>query len=243
MKEVEYEILHTRPLTADVFELTLRGDTGAITAPGQFLDLKIPGYYLRRPISVCDWDAGRAALVCRVAGAGTAQLRAMRAGEKLAALSGLGNGYDMTKSGDRPLLIGGGAGVPPLYGLCRRLIEKGRTPRVILGFNTAAERFFEEEFQALGAETAVTTADGSYGIRGFVTDAMKGLDFTSFYACGPAPMFRAILRATDRPGQLSLEARMGCGFGACMGCTIETVNGPKRICKDGPVFDREALTW
>jgi dihydroorotate dehydrogenase electron transfer subunit len=243
MKEVEYEILHNQPLTADVFNLTLRGDTSDITAPGQFLNLKIPGLYLRRPISVCDWDEGRAALICRAVGAGTAKLQAMKAGEKISALSGLGNGYDMARSGDRPLLIGGGAGVPPLYGLCARLVEQGKKPTVILGFNTASEKFLQAEFEDLGVRTIVTTADGSFGVKGFVTDAMKELDFTFFYACGPTPMFRAILRATEKPGQLSLEARMGCGFGACMGCSIETADGPKRICRDGPVFDREVLKW
>jgi len=243
MNEIVYELTKNRPLTADVFELTLAGDTSPITAPGQFLELKLPGLYLRRPISVCDWRENRVTLVVRAVGAGTALLQKMAPGGTLPALAGLGNGYALSACGSRPLLVGGGAGVPPLYGLCRRLLLSGRRPAVVLGFNTGAECFYEDEFRALGVPVTVTTADGSRGARGFVTDALAGLGFTDFCACGPEPMFRALLRATDKPGQLSLEARMGCGFGACMGCTVETAGGPRRVCRDGPVFRREELLW
>ena len=243
MREILYTVARNRPLTRGVFELTLEGDTSPITAPGQFLELKLPGLYLRRPISVCDWREGSATVVCRVVGAGTALLQKLLPGDTLPALAGLGSGYELAACGDRPLLVGGGAGVPPLYGLCRRLLLLGKRPAVLLGFNTGDECFYEDEFRALGVPVTVTTADGSRGVRGFVTDALACLDFTDFCACGPEPMFRALLRATSKPGQLSLEARMGCGFGACMGCTIETADGPRRICKDGPVFKREALLW
>ena len=220
----------------------MTGDTSAITAPGQFLDLRLPGFYLRRPISVCDWDETRVTLLYKVVGGGTDWLSKCEPGDKIDALSGLGNGFDVNVCGKVTLVIGGGIGIPPMYGLAKRLLAAGKTPVAVLGFNTAAERFCEAEFQTLGVEAVVTTADGSYGVRGFVTDALPER-FDTLCACGPLPMLKALCIRTDKPGQLSLEARMGCGFGACMGCTIDTVNGPKRVCREGPVFRREELKW
>ena len=242
MNEVTYTIAENAPIAPGVFRLILTGDTSAITAPGQFLDLRLPGFYLRRPISVCDWDETRVTLLYKVVGGGTDWLSRCPAGQTLDALSGCGNGFDVAACGAAALLIGGGIGIPPMYGLAKRLLAAGKTPVAVLGFNTAAERFCEAEFQALGVETIVATADGSYGVRGFVTDALPE-QFDTLCACGPLPMLRALCARTGRPGQLSLEARMGCGFGACMGCTIDTVNGPKRVCREGPVFRREELKW
>ena len=230
------------PLTATTWRMTLLGDTSAITAPGQFVNLALEGRFLRRPLSVCDWEPGRLTLVYKVVGSGTAQLSRMTPGQTLDVLLGLGNGYDLSASGEKPLLLGGGVGVPPLYGLCKRLIAEGNRPAVVLGFNTAEEIFFEAEFRALGADVTVATADGSYGTKGFVTDALPET-YTHFYACGPEPMLRAVCKATTTSGQLSFEQRMGCGFGACMGCTCETLTGHKRICKEGPVLRKEELLW
>ena len=242
MKEVTYTVLENTPLTDSVFRLRLAGDTTAITAPGQFLELRLPGLYLRRPLSVCDWDVEGLTVLYKVVGAGTVQLSQARPGQRLDALSGLGNGFDLGACGNTTLVIGGGIGVPPMYGLARRLLAAGKTPVAILGFNTASERFYEDEFRALGIQTILTTADGSCGVRGFVTDALPE-QYDTFCACGPLPMLRALCRAADKPGFLSLEARMGCGFGACMGCTIETADGPKRVCREGPVFRKEVLLW
>ena len=240
MNEVTYTIAENAPIAPGVFRLILTGDTSAITAPGQFLDLRLPGFYLRRPISVCDWDETRVTLLYKVVGGGTDWLSRCPAGQTLDALSGCGNGFDVAACGAAVLLIGGGIGIPPMYGLAKRLLAAGKTPVAVLGFNTAAERFCEAEFQALGVETIVATADGSYGVRGFVTDALPE-QFDTLCACGPLPMLRALCARTGRPGQLSLEARMGCGFGACMGCTIDPVTGPTRVCREGPGFRREAL--
>ena len=242
MNEVIYTIAENAPIAPGVFRLILTGDTSAITAPGQFLDLRLPGFYLRRPISVCDWDETRVTLLYKVVGGGTDWLSRCAAGQTLDALSGCGNGFDVAACGAAALLIGGGIGIPPMYGLAKRLLAAGKTPVAVLGFNTTAERFYEGNFRALGVETVVATADGSYGVRGFVTDALPER-FDTLCACGPLPMLRALCARTDKPGQLSLEARMGCGFGACMGCTIDTVNGPKRVCREGPVFRREELKW
>ena len=243
MREERFAVRSNRMLAPAVFELVLDGDTAAVTAPGQFVNIRVEGCYLRRPLSVCDWDAGTLTLIYKVVGKGTAHLAAMTPGQTLDLLIALGNGYDLTTAGDRPLLIGGGAGVPPMYGLCRRLLAEGRKPRVILGFNTASEVFYEDRFRALGAEVTVTTADGSYGTPGFVTAAMDDAPYTYFYTCGPMPMFRAVDRAARTSGQFSFEERMGCGFGACMGCTCKTKYGAKRICKDGPVLRREEIVW
>ncbi len=240
MKEVIFTIVENIPLTSAVFKMVLEGNTSQITAPGQFVEIAVPGRFLRRPISVCDWSENSLTLIYKVVGSGTADLSTMTPGTTLNILTGLGNGYDLSVSGDAPLLLGGGVGVPPMYGLCKALLAEGKTPTVILGFNTAAEVFYEDAFRALGVEVLVTTVDGSRGIKGFVTDAMT-VPYTYFYTCGPGPMLRAIDRVAKTSGQFSLEERMGCGFGACMGCTIETKVGPRRVCKDGPVFCREEV--
>ena len=242
MKQVIYTILENTPLTASVYRMALRGDTAPITAPGQFVNLQLNGLYLRRPISVCDVEGDRLTLIYKVVGKGTEQLARMAPGTALDALSGLGNGYDLSCAGERPVLIGGGVGVPPLYLLARRLLDQGKPVVVCLGFNAADEVFYEEEFRALGADVTVTTADGSYGSKGFVTDALP-IEYSYFYTCGPEPMLKAVYRATKTDGQFSFEERMGCGFGACMGCSCKTVTGCKRICRDGPVLEKGEILW
>ena len=243
MEQRFFQVLENRQIARDVFRMTLSGDTGAIGAPGQFVNIRIEGCFLRRPISVCDWSADTLTLLYKVVGEGTAKLAAAPAGETLDLLVGLGNGYDTARSGERPLLIGGGVGVPPLYGLCKRLVSEGKTPTVILGFNNREDVFYEAEFRALGARVLVTTVDGSYGQRGFVTDALEGLSYTHFYTCGPEPMLKAVFRASVGDGQFSFEERMGCGFGACMGCSCKTLTGYKRICKEGPVLRKGEILW
>ena len=238
-----FKIKENTRLTETVWQMRLVGDTSAITAPGQFVNIQLDGLYLRRPISVCDCVGDTLTLVYKVVGKGTEQMSRMTAGEELDVLTGLGNGYEIAAAGDAPLLLGGGVGVPPLYMLAKQLIAAGKTVTVILGFNTKAEIFYEEEFRALGANVIVATADGSYGVRGFVTNAMEDLDYTYFYTCGPEPMLRAVYAATKTEGQFSFEERMGCGFGACMGCSCKTVTGYKRICKDGPVLKKEEILW
>lgn len=241
-KQNKYKILSNEPLTKDVYKMMLEGDTEYITAPGQFINIALDGKYLRRPISVCDYDEDCITIIYKVVGEGTEQMSALKIGTVLDVLTGLGNGYDISKS-TKPLLIGGGVGVPPMYNLAKTLIANGQVPTVILGFNTADEVFYEQEFKTLGCDTFVTTADGSYGIKGFVTDALDGIDFDYFYTCGPLPMFKAIYNAVDKDGQFSFEERMGCGFGACMGCSCKTKYGNKRICKDGPVLEKEEIIW
>ena len=244
MKQRLFEIVSNRRLAPNVFEMVLRGDCSAVAAPGQFVNLRLDGFYLRRPISVCNVDGDALTLIYKVVGRGTEAMSRMQPGEKLDALVGLGNGYSLDECGDRPMLIGGGAGVPPMYLLARRLLARGADVTVVLGFNAREEIFYEEEFRALGAKVVVATADGSYGVRGFVTDAMKQLSAPSAVcACGPEPMLKAVYNAADVPGQFSFESRMGCGFGACMGCTCKTKYGAKRICKDGPVLRREEIVW
>ena len=243
MKQSFFTILENKALTKDVFRMILSGDTSDITNCGQFVNILLDGFFLRRPISVCDYDENTLTLVYKVVGQGTEKMSGMEPGEKLDILTGLGNGYNLEKSGDKPVLLGGGVGVPPLYNLCKKLIKKGAKPTVILGFNTKDEIFYEEEFKALGAETIVTTVDGSCGIKGFVTDALKDVDYSFFYTCGPEPMLRAIGKAAKTKGQYSFEERMGCGFGACMGCSCKTKYGNKRICKDGPVLVKEEIIW
>lgn len=243
MEQVLFTVRENVRLTAEVCRMVLEGDTRAITAPGQFIDLRVPGFTLRRPISVCDWDGETVTIVYKVVGAGTAELERMSPGERLDALVGLGNGFDTARSGRRPLLVGGGVGTPPLYALCRALWEEGKKPVVVLGFRTAGEILLSEEFAALGAEVHITTEDGSAGRKGFVTAVMPELDYTYLYACGPIPMLRAVDGAAKTGGQLSFEERMGCGFGVCMGCSWMTKNGSKRICADGPVLEREELIW
>ena len=241
-KQTQFTILENAPLTASVYRMVLRGDTSAITAPGQFVNIALDGKFLRRPISVCDYDASTLTLIYKVVGSGTAQLSAMGGGT-LDILTGLGNGYDISAAGDAPVLIGGGVGVPPMYRLAKDLTATGKTVSVILGFNTGSEIFLREEFEALGCKVIVTTADGSVGLRGFVTDALKDMDYSYFYACGPEPMLKAVYKASKAPGQMSFEERMGCGFGACMGCSCKTLTGYKRICKDGPVMKKEEIQW
>ncbi len=242
MKQVILTITENTPLTASVYRMRLAGDVSAVTRAGQFVNLQLDGKYLRRPISVCDMDEQSVTILYKVVGGGTAQMAQMPSGTTVDVLTGLGNGYDLTLAGDRPLLLGGGVGVPPLYRLAKELIAAGKTVTVILGFNTRDEVFYEEEFRALGAQVTVTTADGSYGTRGFVTDAMPN-DYTYFYTCGPEPMLKAVYKATATSGQFSFEERMGCGFGACMGCSCKTITGYKRICKEGPVMQKEEILW
>ena len=242
MKQSIFTILENTALTRDVYKMVLEGDTRPITAPGQFVNIKLEGKFLRRPISVCDWSENTLTIIYKVVGKGTEQMSEMVAGQKLDILTGLGNGYDMTLAGDHPVLIGGGVGVPPMYGLAKRLAEQGVRFSVILGFNTQSEIFYEEQFKALGASVQVTTVDGSYGIKGFVTDALN-MDYTYFYTCGPEPMLKAVYKATSTSGQMSFEERMGCGFGACMGCSCKTLTGYKRICKEGPVMKKEEILW
>lgn len=241
-KQNKYNVLSNTPLTKDVYKMVLGGDTQYITAPGQFINIQLDGRFLRRPISVCDYDGECITIIYKVVGAGTQQMSEMSEGAVLDVLTGLGNGYDISKS-TKPLLIGGGVGVPPMYNLAKALIANGQKPTVVLGFNTKDEVFYEDEFNSLGCTTLVTTVDGSYGIKGFVTDAMADVDYDYFYTCGPLPMFKAVYNATKTSGQFSFEERMGCGFGACMGCSCKTKYGNKRICKDGPVLVKEEIIW
>ena len=243
MKDVNLIIKSNACIAPTVFKMVLSGDASDITAPGQFVNFKLDGLYLRRPISVCDYTDNELTVIYKVVGEGTEQMSKMQAGESILTLTGLGNGYDTTKSGDAPLLLGGGVGIPPMYNLAKTLIAEGKKVKVVLGFNKAEEIFYEEEFKGLGCDVYVCTADGSYGIRGFVTTAMEKLDYTYFYTCGPLPMFKAINKVAHGSGQLSFEERMGCGFGACMGCSCKTITGYKRICKDGPVLEREEILW
>ena len=242
MKQSIFTIVSNAALTDSVYKMVLQGDTSAITAPGQFVNIKLEGMFLRRPISVCDVEGDKLTIIYKVVGKGTEAMSRMSAGE-LDILNGLGNGYDLTVSGEKPVLLGGGVGVPPMYKLAKELIAQGKKVSVILGFNTKNEIFYEEEFKNLGAEVFVTTVDGSYGIRGFVTDALKDMDYTYFYTCGPEPMLKAVYRASVTSGQMSFEERMGCGFGACMGCSCKTLTGYKRICKEGPVMRKEEILW
>ena len=243
MKQSIFTIITNTALTKDVYRMVLAGDTSAITASGQFVNILLDGFYLRRPISVCDWDAETLTIVYKVVGHGTEAMSKMAPGQALDILTGLGNGYDLTLAGQRPVLIGGGVGVPPMYGCAKKLCELGVKPTVILGFNTAGEIFYEDEFKALGCETIVTTVDGSYGVKGFAVAPLEALDYTYFYTCGPEPMLKAVYKATATSGQMSFEERMGCGFGACMGCSCKTLTGYKRICKDGPVMKKEEILW
>ncbi len=242
MKQSVFTILSNEPLTKNVYKMVLSGDTSAITAPGQFVNIRLEGHFLRRPISVCDYDDATLTIIYKVVGKGTEAMSRMRSGQ-LDILTGLGNGYDLTLSGNTPVLLGGGVGVPPMYRLAKDLIAQGKAVSVILGFNTADEVFYQEEFNALGCQVTVTTADGSYGTPGFVTDALKHISYSYFYACGPEPMLKAVCNATTTSGQMSFEERMGCGFGACMGCSCKTLTGYKRICKDGPVMKKEEILW
>ena len=243
MKQSIFEIISNEALTDSVYKMVLGGDTSAITAPGQFVNIQLSGKFLRRPISVCDYDEKTLTIVYKVVGKGTAQMAAMAAGESLDILTGLGNGYDLSLSGDRPVLLGGGVGVPPMYNLAKKLIAEDKKVSVILGFNTKSEIFYEEEFKKLGCKVTVTTVDGSYGVKGFVTTALEAMDYTYFYTCGPEPMLKAVYKTSKTSGQMSFEERMGCGFGACMGCSCKTLTRYKRICKEGPVMKKEEILW
>ena len=243
MKQSIFTVKENVALTSTVYKMLLVGDTSDITNCGQFVNIKLDGLFLRRPISVCDCEGDTLTLIYKVVGEGTEQMCKMQPGKELDVLTGLGNGYDTALSGGKPLLLGGGVGVPPLYMLCKKLIAEGKTPSVILGFNTKDEVFCKEEFAKLGVKVTVTTVDGSEGVKGFVTDAMKDEEYTYFYTCGPEPMLKAIYKTSVTEGQFSFEERMGCGFGACMGCSCKTVTGYKRICKDGPVLRKEEILW
>ncbi len=242
MKQGIFEIIDNIALTESVYKMTLKGDVSHITAPGQFVNIQIDGLFLRRPISVCDVSGDILTIIYKVVGKGTAKMAKMSGGV-LDVLTGLGNGYDLSLSGDKPVLLGGGVGVPPMYLLAKMLIAQGKKVSVILGFNTKSEVFYEDAFRALGAEVTVTTVDGSYGEKGFVTDVLKNLQYSYFYTCGPEPMLKAVYQVSQTSGQMSFEKRMGCGFGACMGCSCKTITGYKRICKEGPVLQKEEILW
>ena len=242
MKQGIFKISLNEKLVDNVYKMVLIGDTSDITACGQFINIQLDGLYLRRPISVCDCDENSVTIIYKVVGKGTEQMSQMSVGEELDVLTSLGNGYDLSLSGDAPVLLGGGVGVPPLYMTAKKLIADGKKVSVILGFNTASEVFYEQEFKALGCDVTVTTVDGSYGVKGFVTNAYPE-NYTYFYTCGPEPMLKAIYKTATTSGQMSFEERMGCGFGACMGCSCKTITGYKRICKDGPVMLKEEILW
>ena len=243
MKDVLLKVISNKKIAKNTYESILEGDVSDVTAAGQFVNIKLDGFFLRRPISVCEVEGNRLTIIYKAVGQGTEKMAAAEEGTVWQTLTGLGNGYDLTESGDRPLLLGGGAGVPPMYELCKRLVGEGKSPTVILGFGSADEVFYKEKFAALGAKVIVCTADGTEGVKGFVTDGMKDVDYTYFYTCGPEPMLKAVYKATTTSGQFSFEERMGCGFGACMGCSCKTVTGYKRICKDGPVLRKEEILW
>ncbi|MGM9522013.1 MAG: dihydroorotate dehydrogenase electron transfer subunit [Oscillospiraceae bacterium] len=242
MKKGIFEIISNREIARNTYEMVLTGDTSGISRPGQFVNIELEGFYLRRPISVCDWTDGSLTIIYKAVGRGTRYMAELAPGAELDILSGLGNGYNTELSGEKPLLIGGGAGVPPMYALAKKLVSDNKQVSVILGFNSSDEVFYEDKFAALGTDVKVTTADGSYGIKGFVTDAMD-LTYSHTYACGPEPMLRAVYAKSTTGGQYSFEERMGCGFGACMGCSCKTKYGNKRICKDGPVLTKEEIIW
>lgn len=240
-----YTVISNTPLTKDVYRMVLEGDTEWITRPGQFVNIELEGLYLRRPISISDWDERTITIIYKVVGRGTEQMSKMAQGVKLDLLTGLGNGFDTSIESERPLLVGGGVGVPPLYRLAKDLLAQGKQVSVVLGFNTSSEIFYADEFKALGVDLYISTADGSMGVKGFVTDAIREAEikFDYFYSCGPLPMLRALCDCCEVSGELSFEERMGCGFGACMGCSCKTLAGNKRICKDGPVMKREEIIW
>ncbi len=243
MKQQIVKILSNKKIAKDIMKMVLEGDTSSLSKPGQFINIKLDGKYLRRPISVCDYDDNTITIIYKIVGSGTEQMAEMKAGESLDILNGLGNGFDTSLSGEDPVLIGGGVGVPPMYGVCKELVNSGKNVKVILGFNTADDVFYKDEFEKLGAKVYIATADGSVGTKGFVTDVLKDIDYSYFFTCGPSPMFKAIEGIAKTSGQYSFEERMGCGFGACMGCSCKTKYGNKRICKDGPVLIREEIIW
>ena len=243
MKQTILTVTENICIAPQVYKLTLCGDVSDITKPGQFINLKLDGFYLRRPISVFDVSENSVTIIYKVVGAGTKYMSTQVVGAQLDTLTALGNGYDISMSGDTPLVLGGGLGVPPMYLLAKRLIAAGKRVTAVLGFNTKEEIFCAGGFEALGARVVITTVDGTFGVKGFATDAMKNIDYSYFYACGPEPMLHAVYVASTTSGQLSFEERMGCGFGACMGCSCKTITGYKRICKDGPVLFKEEILW
>ena len=244
MKQSIFTVISNRKVAKNTFEMKLSGDISDITAPGQFVNIQLDGFYLRRPISVCDAEDGVLTLVYKAVGKGTEKMAEMTGGEELDILTGLGNGYDLTKCGDAPLLVGGGVGLPPMFLLAKELVKAGKTVKVIAGFGSSDEVFYKEEFEKIGVDFTVTTVDGSCGIKGFVTNALESVgEYSSICTCGPEPMLKALYSATSAPAQFSFEERMGCGFGACMGCSCKTLTGYKRICKDGPVLCREEILW
>ena len=243
-KRDKYKIKTNKKIAKNVYEMILEGDTTYIVRPGQFINIELEGCYLRRPISVCDYDSTTITIIYKVVGKGTRKMSTLKEGEILDVLTGLGNGFNEKVSGERPLLIGGGVGTPPMYNLCKKLTEQGKKPIVILGFGAIDEIFYEQEFKKTGAEVYISTVDGSYGTKGFVTDIVKELtDYTYYYACGPRNMLKAVYETASSDGELSFEEKMGCGFGACMGCTCKTTKGNKRICKEGPVLKKEEIIW
>lgn len=235
-------IKEVRKLQKDIFLMVLSGDCKDIDRPGRFVNIKIEGLYLRRPISICDFNNDEITIIFKTVGEGTKQLSEMKPGEVLDVLIPLGNGFDISANCKKPVVIGGGIGVPPLLNLCKQLLAAGKKPAVILGFNTSEDAVLIDEFKALGVEPVITTADGSMGTKGFVTGPLADMDFDYVFTCGPEPMLKAIWDMAE-DGQFSFEARMACGFGACMGCTCETKYGYKRICKDGPIMYKEEIIW
>lgn len=243
MKKCVYLIKENEQIADNTYRMVFSGDTSAFKAPGQFLNLQLSGLYLRRPFSICEWEEGEATIVYKVVGAGSQKMATFKRGREVDVLTGLGNGFDMSQSGQKPLLIGGGVGVPPMMMLCKMLLAQGKEPSVAMGFGSVGEVFFKEAFESLGVPVDVATIDGSLGVKGVVLDACQMDSCTYFYACGPVPMLRAVCSASCSDGQVSLEERMGCGFGACMGCTVITAAGAKRVCVDGPVFGKGELIW
>ena len=243
-KRDKYKIKSNQKIAQNVYEMILEGDTTYIIRPGQFINIELDGYYLRRPISVCDYDDKTITIIYKVVGNGTEKMATLKEGEILDILTGLGNGFEVKSSGERPLLIGGGVGTPPMYNLCKKLVEQGKKPIVVLGFANIGDVFYEEKFKEMGEEVYISTVDGSYGTKGFVTDIVKDLeDYTYYYTCGPKNMLKAVYDTATTDGELSFEEKMGCGFGACMGCTCETTKGNKRICKEGPILKKEEIIW
>jgi 2-polyprenylphenol hydroxylase and related flavodoxin oxidoreductases len=240
VEEQIFEIASNVSVARDVFRMELSGDTRSISASGQFVNVELTGRFLRRPFSICDWDNGKVKLLYKIVGEGTEQLSHMTAGARLNLLIGLGNGFDASQGGDTPTLVGGGLGAVPLPALAKALLRRGAQPRAYLGFASAEDVVLMHELQTLGVETHVATVDGSAGHRGFITDLLP--EGAYVFACGPEPMLRAVYQKAAS-GQFSFESRMGCGFGACMGCTCETNFGNKRICKDGPVLWKEEILW
>jgi len=242
-KKDKYKVISNKKIAKDVYEMVLEGNTSYIRRPGQFINIELEGFYLRRPISICEYTESTIKIIYKIVGDGTEDLSTLETGKILDILTGLGNGFDITKS-KKPLLIGGGVGTPPMYELCKQLIKEGKEPIVVLGFNSQEDVFYEEEFKKLGAKVHISTADGSYGTKGFVTDVIKNLkDYDYYYTCGPKNMLKAVYDLIETDGELSFEERMGCGFGACMGCSCKTKSGSKRVCLNGPVFSKEEVIW